>query len=217
MRTLLAVALVASSLLGGATGCGSSSQESSDLPSEPAALTADLIPLEERTSRFDVGRGRVRTLRVVPLGNDTADLVFEGGSAGARRLRVVRREKAVFLSAGPGQATEILRIGAEPGDEWETRFEEIQFDGWERVDVPAGSFDAARVTTRSGPDQLPRTETWWFVRGEGLVRLRSDHGGIFSEEMLLLGVETPAAKAPAESPEPAPATAPVSPEAVPPR
>lgn len=176
-----------------AASCASEPSEAD--PAAAERLSADLFPFSERTVRFAAGRGRVATLRVVPQGNEGADLFFEGGARGALHLRALRREDAIFLSSGPGQGTELLRIGAEPGDVWESRFEQIRFDGWERVQVPAGSFDAARITTRSGPDALPQIETWWFARGEGIVRMLSNYGVIFSEEMQLLGAGGDAAPA----------------------
>jgi len=154
---------------------------------EPATLTAELFPLVERTARFSVGRGRVATLQVFPREESLADMAFAGARGVAPQFRVIRTEDAVFLAAGPGRGTEILRFGELPGKAWESGFEIIQFDGWERVQVPAGTFDAARITARSGPDQLPRIQTWWFAPGVGLVKLRSNYGTIFQEEILLLG------------------------------
>jgi hypothetical protein len=36
-----------------------------------------------------------------------------------------------------------------------------------------------------GPATLPVVQTWWFAPGSGLVRMRSDRGGIFTDEMSL--------------------------------
>jgi hypothetical protein len=184
----LAIALCATL----AVACSSSPD--GEEPGEPEALTPDLFPLAGRTARFSVTRGKEATLRIFPREESMADMTFEGARGVQQQYRVIRTEDAVFLAAGPGRGTEILRFGAEPGKAWESGFEIIQFDGWERVQVPAGTFDTARIKTRSGPDQLPRITTWWFAPGEGLVKLRSNYGTIFQEEMQLLEsvVEEPA-------------------------
>ena len=174
-------------LLCAAFAAACSSTSDGDDPGEPASLTADLFPLVERTARFSLGRGKVATLHVFPREEAMADMSFDGARGVAQQFRVMRTDDALFLAAGPGRGTEILRFGELPGKAWESGFEIIQFEGWERVQVPAGTFDAAKITTRSGPDQLPRLQSWWFAPGEGLVRLRSNYGTIFQEEMQLLG------------------------------
>jgi hypothetical protein len=166
-----------------AAGCASSGDGDS---LERRALTADLFPFAEHAARFSVGRGQACTLRVTPDGSDAAVLRFERGNGAVQSLRATRGPTGVHLSAGPSLGTEVLRLGAVPGATWESRQATVRFDGWERVQVPAGAFDAARITTTSGPEDLPWTETWWFAPGEGIVRLRSDRGGIFADEMMLL-------------------------------
>lgn len=147
------------------------------------ALADDLFPFEARSGEFATGRDEVRTLRLAPEEGGAA-LWVEGG---AEPLRIdVRREGAGYVfSAGPSSETELLRVGAAPGTTWTSGDATVRFDGWERLVLPAGTFDAARIRCTSGPPSLPTTETWWFAPGRGLVRWRIDKGGLVSEELTL--------------------------------
>jgi hypothetical protein len=171
---------------------GTAPDRAADGAAQPAApdpaqapLAPDLLPFSERTAVFQVVGGRTTTLRVEPEGDRAANLLLDDGEGGKRRLRALREGASVFVSGGPSRGTELLRLGAAPGTGWTSGETAVRFEGWERVEVPGGSFDAARIVTRTGPEQLQRIETWWFAPGEGIVRLRSDHGGIFAEELVL--------------------------------
>lgn len=181
---LLSGWLVTLACVSGGCAGGTGSAAAGDPAARP--LDAEVFPLAPRESIFALGRSATRTLRVVPDSGSAADLTFEGGPGADRRLRATRTADAILLSAGPGLGTELVRLGAAPGDVWTSGAETVRFEGWERIEVPAGLFDAARISTRSGPEALQRVETWWLARGVGIVRLRADHGGIFAEEMQLL-------------------------------
>jgi hypothetical protein len=146
-------------------------------------LGEDLFPLEARTARFATSGEETRTLRLAPE-DGRAVLWIEGG---AEPLRIdVRREGAGYhFSAGPSSEAELLRIGAPPGTTWTSGDATVRFEGWERLVLPAGTFDAARIRCTSGPPSLPTTETWWFAPARGLVRWRIDKGGLLSEELTL--------------------------------
>lgn len=175
---VLAVLLAALS----AAGCASPSGGD---PAPGAALSADLCPLTASSAAFlDMKDSTARTLRVEPLGDGAARLVLDVPGAPPREIRVTLRDGSIYFSGGMGQGTEILRSGASPGDSWESDGRRVTFEGWERLPLPAATWDAARISARRGPAGLEQVETWWFARGTGLVRLRSDHGGLFTDELV---------------------------------
>lgn len=149
-----------------------------------APLGADLFPFTSRTAEFVAPGGSQRTLRV-ESSDASAVLWLEGDPAGALRMDVTRTGESIVFSSGPDSTTELIRIGAAPGSEWTSGVTTVRFDGWERIALPGGTFDAARIRARSGPASLEVVQTWWFAPGTGLVKLRSDQGGIFSKEMSL--------------------------------
>jgi hypothetical protein len=151
----------------------------------PDALTPDLFPFVASSATFvDAAGARPRALRVEPAADAvSARLVMDVAGGAARALTVVRRGDSLYFAAGDSLGTELLRGGARPGDAWQTDGRRVRFETWERVTTPAGAWDAARVSARTGPAQLEHVETWWFARGVGLVRLRSEHGPLFADEM----------------------------------
>ncbi len=150
-----------------------------------AVLSADLCPLTASTAGFvEMKDSSARTLRVEPLEDDAARLVLDVPGAPPREIRVARRDGSVFFAGSIGPGTEILRLGAAPGDTWESDGRRVTFEGWERLPLPGATYDAARISARRGPAGLEQVETWWFARGVGLVRLRSDHGKLFIDELV---------------------------------
>ncbi len=165
--TTLAVTTLAMTVLALTAGCAS--------PEEPASLggpplTADLVPLEGPVARFGAVRGEL-TIRIEPVGADAATWFIGGGTKDREsRLDVRREDGRVLFSPAPGRTVEIVRVGARPGATWESSGARIRFEGWERVETPAGVFDAARVRTQTLTAGYPEIETWWFAPGVGVVR-----------------------------------------------
>lgn len=179
MSRALAAALV---LLASIVGCATPSGGD---PAPGAALSADLCPLTASTAGFvDLKDSSPRTLRVEPLEGDAARLVLEVPDSPPREIRVTRKDGSIFFSGGMGTGTEILRGGAEPGATWESDGRRVTFEGWERMPLASATYDTARISARRGPSGLEQVETWWFARGVGLVRLRSDHGSLFVDELV---------------------------------
>jgi len=164
---------------------GCASPDAARAPASDAPLTLDLCPFDAPSAAFlDAKDGAPRTLRVEPLeGGESARMILEGAEAKPREIRVTRRGESLFFSGGIDVGTELIRAGARPGDRWDSDRRHVSFDGWERVRLP-GADEAARITARRGPAGLEQVETWWFARGVGLVRLKTDHGGIFGDELV---------------------------------
>jgi hypothetical protein len=154
-----------------------------------AEMTPDLVPFQASESSFvDVKDGSPRTLKVVPAADGaSARLVLQVADGPAREILVTRRDRALYFSGGPELGTELIRLGAHPGDSWDSEGRHVSFDGWERVLLPHVSVDAVRVTARRGPQGLQQVETWWFAPGVGLLRLKSDHGSLFTDELVRTG------------------------------
>jgi hypothetical protein len=142
-------------------------------------MSADLFPFAASSARFVLDRGGDCTVRVEAADSAATLWIDAGGNPG--RIDVRREGDALLFDAGPGSVTELVRIGAVPGTEWLSGVTTVRFDGWERIVLPGGTCDAARVSAASGPPTLRIVQTWWFAPGRGLVRFRSDRGGIFSE------------------------------------
>jgi hypothetical protein len=180
LRRMRAFQLLTTLLLAGCAGAAVVTETSGD------PLSPDLFPFDAPPAPFADGKDPApRTLRV-ERGSDasTSRLVFEAPGGPPRELRVVRRGDSLFFSNDLEMGTELLRGGALPGDAWESDGRRIRFDGWDRVTSPARTYDAAKITARRGPAGLEEVETWWFAKGVGLVRLRSDHGAMFVDEMV---------------------------------
>ena len=172
LRALLAVLLLA------LAGC----QSSTSAGAAAEAMPADLFPLDPSSAQFDAGRGRRLTIRVEGLGDGRARMTL-GDPSGAA-VDVVRTDTGLVFRNGPDEGAELVRFGAVPGDEWQISGGKARFAGWERIQVAAGTYDAARVQANYGADGLDRVDTWWFARGVGLIRLKSDWGELFSEELV---------------------------------
>ena len=151
-----------------------------------AALSPSLFPMTARSTEYQMTRGERRTLRLAITGADAATLWIEGGRV-AQRLEITQSGVGISFSGEPGAATELIRFGALPGATWSSGQTNVLFDGWERIEVPAGVFDVARVKTSLVTNGIRHDETWWFADAVGIVRLRSDYGGLFTDEMSLAG------------------------------
>jgi hypothetical protein len=159
---------------------------SAGLRDSGGALTADLLPFEASTSAFtNVRDSSARTLRVVPSEDgQSARLVLEAPGVAASEIHVTRRDASLWFSSDINLGTELIRAGAAPGAAWESGGRRVRFEGWESVPVGGAGVDAARITARRGPAGLEHVETWWFARGVGLVRLKSDRGSISVDELV---------------------------------
>ena len=106
--------------------------------------------------------------------------------SGKTRLALELCDAAVEQDWDAGFVThrELVRFGASPGDEWVSEQGTVRFEGWERVEVPSGVYDAARISTHAGTKDVPRVDTWWLAPDVGMVQLKSDWGGMFSETMV---------------------------------
>ena len=168
------------------SGCRTEGGSASRPTNGAAPLSFDLLPFTASTAAFsDLGDALPRILRVEPSADgSSARLLLEGAGGPARELRATRRGDAVFVSGGVDIGTELIRIGAHPGEAWESGGMHVTFDGWERVTLAAANYDAARISTRRGPVGVQHVETWWFAPGVGLVRLRSDHATLFVDELV---------------------------------
>jgi len=178
-------ALFAVLLAAAAAGCAQTA--SRGVAPRPAgdgpAMSADLVPFTASSVEF-VQRPAARVgVRTEPTAGG-AVLQIEGAGGGVRRIDLTRTPTGITFSGGPGWAVELVRVGAPPGATWSSGGQEVVFDGWERVETGGGLFDAARVRTTGGSDDLPVEEAWWFAPGVGLVRYRQDNAGIFSMEMV---------------------------------
>jgi hypothetical protein len=181
MRALFLAALlfVPAACAGGGTSTGTA-------PGPGGPMTADLVPFTASTATFTNARdASTRTLRVVPSPDgQSVRLVLEAPGSAPSEMRVTRRDAALWFSSDIDLGTELVRIGAEPGTTWESVGRRVAFEGWETVTFGTAGVEAARVTARRGPAGLEHVETWWFVRGVGLVRLKSDRGAISVDELV---------------------------------
>lgn len=148
-----------------------------------SALSAELFPLGPSTASYAMRQGELRPMRIEPTPAGAA--MFLGGGRVDRRVDVERTATGLAFRGGPESSTEILRFGARSGESWQSGASLVRFEGWERIEVPAGVFDAARITTSIPGQEPPHDETWWFAPDAGLVRLRSSYGGLFVEELSL--------------------------------
>lgn len=164
-------------------GCASSKGADGKPADWDAPLSADLVPFDAPPATFvDVKDPEPRTMRAEPAADGSSvRFVLEVGES-ARELRVSRRDGSLFFSTPPDPEVELIRGGARPGDVWVSADQRITFDGWERVTLPDKTYEAARITVRRGPLAFQLTETWWFAKGVGLVRQRTDRGSMFVEE-----------------------------------
>lgn len=153
------------------------------------ALSPSLFPLEPAAREYVLQNGVAQIVRFVPDGAG-GGAIRMGDEPSGPRIDVSADATGVRFSAEIGSSTEVLRFGAKPGDRWASGATTLFFEGWERIQLPAGTYDAARVTSTlsAGGDSggaVRQDETWWFAEGVGIVRLRSNYSGIFSREMSL--------------------------------
>lgn len=148
------------------------------------ALAPSLFPLDAAAREYVLQSGVAQVVRFVPDGAGGGALRM-GDDPSGPRIDVATDTTGVRFSAEIGSATEVLRFGAKPGDRWESGATRLVFEGWERIQLPAGTYDAARVTSSLSAGEVRQDETWWFAEGVGIVRLRSNYSGIFAREMSL--------------------------------
>jgi len=155
-------------------------------PSDPARapMTAELFPFVEQVVTVRVGREQQGVIRMTPAGESRVDLAFRGRGVRERNIEVRSDGSSLFFRTGPDRGTELVRFAARPGDAWESAGGTVRFIGWERIEVPAGTYDAARVLWSTGDEGFARADTWWFAPGVGLVRLASRWGDLFEEELV---------------------------------
>ncbi len=88
----------------------------------------------------------------------------------------------------------ILQMPLTPGERWtwsgtaraHTSVEESnEVAGVERLEVPAGRFDAVKILTQIEQGGVHASKTSWFAPGVGLVRQSTDSGGVTSTTELL--------------------------------
>lgn len=171
----LALLLAACAGTGGSGGSGDPAS---------AELSGRLFPFHAAAAVFETSRGAEKTVSVDPVSESVARMTISDASGSPRRIDVHREGGALFFRNGPSRGTELVRFGASPGDEWDSEDGTVRFEGWERVEVPAGVYDAARISARSGTEDVPRVDTWWLAPDVGMVRLKSDWGGMFTETMV---------------------------------
>jgi len=140
-----------------------------------APLTAALIPIVAHETTFDVGRDQLRAFHQEVLSDAAVRWSVE--SVGVL-TDVTRMGDSFYFSDGPRTGTELIRLGARPGTRWESDDQQVLFHGWERIEVPAGTYDAARIVTVSGPANFANRVTWWFAEGVGLVQIEYDRAGV---------------------------------------
>jgi hypothetical protein len=185
MRALLFAALLLLPAACAGSGPGATPAD----PAGGAAMAADLLPFEASSAPFLNARdGSARTLRVVPAADgQSARLVLDSGAGAPSEIRVTRADDGLWFSADVDKGTRLIQFGANPGDEWESAGRRVRFDGWEPASLGGASIEAARITARRGPASLEHVETWWFARGVGLVRLKSDRGSLSVDELVRAG------------------------------
>lgn len=94
--------------------------------------------------------------------------------------RVVAREIGMFAYDPP---LEIFRVPVDVGDEWQTAWMSPSvtegMSSWivveaERIDLPFGSFEAAKIELTSTSSAGTSVTTMWWVDGIGTVRALND-------------------------------------------
>jgi hypothetical protein len=146
------------------------------------ALGPDVFPFEAPPARFTTSQRGTVDLRLEPFEGGTAMLI-SGEGLTTRRIDWMREGGSLYCSDGPDRSVEFLRFGVMPGTSWESSGRTLRFEGWERVETPAGSFDAARISSTLAVEPYIEVETWWFAPEAGLVQMRVDKGELYSIEM----------------------------------
>lgn len=156
---------------------------------DPAArpMGPELFPLEPSTVEYVLPRGRRAQATVEPTAEGARMWLrpIEPGAPDVppREITVRRREGGLWFANGPSYGVALIRFGVGPGARWTGDGMELVFEGWERIETPAGVYDAARVRTVRGKGDIQRVETWWFAPDVGLVRLETDAAGLFTETL----------------------------------
>lgn len=145
-------------------------------------LTADFFPFDAPPARFQTSQRGAVAVRLEPIEGGAA-MWITGDGLTPRRIDWIRDGGSIYCSDGPDRRVEFLRIGAAPGASWTSSGRTIRFVGWERVETPAGQFDTVRISSTLEVDPYVETETWWFAREHGLIRMRVDKGELYSIEM----------------------------------
>jgi len=166
-------------------GCSSAVVGAERAPSDwDEPISVELFPFDAPPAKFvDSKNAAPRTMRVErsPDGA-SARWLLEIDDAPTAAMRVTRRGESLFFANGGDAEVELIRGGARPGAAWDSAEQRVTFDGWERVSLPGASYEAARITVRRGKPDFQLVETWWFAKGVGFVRQRTDRGSLFVAE-----------------------------------
>ena len=173
-----------------AVGCASNDGSTGTVRTPPAVradaprgtLTADVFPFDAAPARFATSQRDEVVVRLEP-GDGGAAMWITGEGLNARRIDWTRDGDSIYCSDGPDRRVEFIRIGVAPGTEWQSSGRTVRFEGWERIDTPAGFFDAARINTTLELEGITEVESWWFAPGAGLVKMRVDKADLYKLEM----------------------------------
>ena len=176
MRVTPLAVIVVLSVAGALGGCaGDGARLDVPGPGVVPPLGSDVLPLEASVAHFVTQPPGELRLRTEPSADgEGATIWMEGDVPQGRRIDVQRTATGVRIGAGPSTGYELVREGALPGEAWESGGRTVTFDGWERVETPAGVFDAARIRTQRREGDVVDTEVWWLAAGSGIVRLEID-------------------------------------------
>jgi hypothetical protein len=175
--TTVTVALSAALL----AGCA---QTGSDVSADRRALGPELLPFAAPAAEFRVWGGAQRRLVVERVDDLHVRLRLEDVGVLAD---VEHRVDGLYFSDEPGIGSLLIKFGASPGAEWATPASRVKFEGWERLDLPAGVFDAAHVSESVGPETFVHRMSWWFAPDVGLVRIVVNRAGLDARELVRTG------------------------------
>ena len=149
------------------------------------ALTAAVLPWNAPPARFSTSQRGTVHVRYEPV-EDGTTMLISGDGLDTRRIDWRMDDQSIYCSDGPDRTVEFMRLGSMPGASWTSSGRTLRFDGWERVQTPAGSYDAVRISSTLAVEPYVEVETWWFAPEVGLVQMRIDKGDLYSIEMKLV-------------------------------
>lgn len=162
-------------------GCA---QTGASVPADRRALGPELLPFDAPPCDFEVWDGARRSLSTEQVDANRVRLRLADVGVLAE---VERRPDGLYFSDEPGAGSALIRFGQLPGSEWTTAASRVKFEGWERLDLPGGVFDAAHVSESVGPDSFVSRMSWWFAPGVGLVRVLVNRAGLDTRELVRAG------------------------------
>jgi hypothetical protein len=196
MRAIYVLALIA--VGGWATTAAAPVPKEKDQSAYFPAKKGDRWVYEHRPGGRDAPRERVEVTIAVEEKNGaklvSVGLEFPDGVVPLRALEVSDKGLFEVAHGAGGQSFPrdtpdcLLRLPARAGDEWDghtgptTRREKARrsVGGFERVEVPAGTFEAVRVEEESTDRGQPTRATCWYARGAGLVKRVHKRGDLES-------------------------------------